>query len=315
MKTLLIVAVVVLLPSPGFAQTAKPTTAADSTLATPAGHEVNFGLGHYNYVEPDRLKISIHGLEFSGEYTGTIQLDQRAHWFARVNARASFGNTSYNGWCAPWLITPDSASPNGYALDLGDYSVCDDGPNRDWYLETRGLVGKDFIGRSWAWSPEVGLGIRHLSNAISGISGFRTDKYLYIPMGITARTTAGRGALLGIQVEFDLLLRGWQTTRNSDLGSGLIPATTTAPAFTIDSFSDISFDQRKGWALRASAKYQINRSVLVEPYFSYWRVGDSAVNYGTIAFTVNGITAQQQLGFLEPFNTTREAGIKVGFRF
>ena len=79
--------------------------------------------------------------------------------------------------------------------------------------------------------------------------------------------------------------------------------------------SDASFDQHKGSAFRASAKYQINRHVLVEPYFVYWRVDDSEVNYATATYTVNGITAQQQLGFLEPLNTTREVGVKIGFRF
>jgi hypothetical protein len=315
--------VVALLPVAASAQTptsaspaqAPPTTVGESAIATRAGSELNFGISGYNYVEPGSLQISIHGPKFSGEYTGTMLLNPQQHWFVKANARASFGSTSYDGWCAPWMITPDSSSPNGWALDLGDYSPCSESGDADWYVEARGLVGKDFIAGSWAWSPESGLGVRHLSNGISGVNGFRTDNYLYLPVGITARTRVASHGLLSFNLEYDLLLRGWQTTYTSKLGGGIVPATPTAPEFTIEGFSDASFDQHKGSALRASAKYQINRRMLLEPYFVYWRVEDSDVNYSTATYTVNGITVQQQLGFLEPLNTTREGGIKIGFRF
>ena len=39
------------------------------------------------------------------------------------------------------------------------------------------------------------------------------------------------------------------------------------------------------------------------------------MNYETVAFTVNGITAQEQLGFYEPGNHTNEFGVKLGLRF
>jgi hypothetical protein len=53
----------------------------------------------------------------------------------------------------------------------------------------------------------------------------------------------------------------------------------------------------------------------VEPYFVHWNVSDSTVNYATATFTVNNVTAQQQLGFYEPWNVTNEFGVKLGFRF
>ena len=62
-------------------------------------------------------------------------------------------------------------------------------------------------------------------------------------------------------------------------------------------FSDISFDLQTGWALRARAKYQITRRWSVEPCYIHWNVSASPVNYETATFTVNGITARQQLGF------------------
>ena len=206
-------------------------------------------------------------------------------------------------------------SPNGYQLDLGDFSPCSETGDKDWYLEGRALVGKDFIGQKWAWSPESGLGVRHLSNGIAGVAGFRTDNYLYLPLGITARTRVSSHSALGFNLEYDRLIRGWQTTRTSRLGGGDVPATTTAPAFTIEGFTDTSFAQHGGWALRASAKYQVNRGWSVEPYYVRWNIDASTVNFETATFTVNGITAKEQLGFYEPVNVTNEFGVKLSFHF
>jgi hypothetical protein len=301
----LFAAALALLPSGVFAQ----------ALATPTGHEVSVTVSGYNYVEPGPLKISIHGPKFGGEYLGTLPLDRNRHWFAQADVRGTIGRAAYDGWCAPWLITPNSASPNGYELDLGDYSPCNETGDRDWYVEARGLAGKDLIGGTWGLSPFAGLGVRHLSNGTTGAPGFRTDTYLYPPLGVTARTMIASDRALSVTVEFDPLIRGWQQTRESKLGGGVVPATATAPEFTIEGLSDVSFTQHSGWALRASASYPVTRTWSIEPYYIHWRVGDSPVNDTTATFTVNGVTASEQLGFYEPFNTTNEFGVRVGVRF
>ena len=324
LKTFLIVGSLSLLTSPAFAQTAGSTSVRSpsvddaqrvTSLATPAGHEVNFGIGGYMYVEPGDTSISIHGPKFEAGYTGTIALNPRRHWFLQGNGRGLFGSATYDGWCSPFLITPDNRSPNGYALDLGDYSPCNESGDADWYLEGRALVGKDFIGRTWGWSPDIGLGIRHLSNGTTGVNGYRTDEYLYLPIGITGRTIVGSHHALSFNLEYDHLLHGWQKTRDSQLGGGDVPATPIAPAFTIDGFSDISFDQNSGWGLRAGAQYQMTRHWSVQPEYIHWNVSASDVNSETATFTVNGITARQQLGAYEPQNTTNEFAVKLGFRF
>jgi hypothetical protein len=314
MKRLLLACLVALIPLRAFAQT-PGRAAADAGLATPMGHDVTVGVGGYTYTEPGDLSISIHGAKFGGEYTGTFSLDRHRHWFARANARTTIGRTTYDGWCSPWLIVPDSTSPNGYALDVGDYSACSESGDMDWYVEGRALVGKDFIGRNWAWSPESGLGVRHLSNGIAGLTGYRTDNYLYLPLGITARTRIASHSALSFNLEYDHLIHGWQTTRDSQLGSGEIPATPTAPVFTIDGFTDISFTQHGGWALRASAKYQVTRSWSLEPYYVHWNVDASPVNFETATFTVNDVTASEQFGAYEPVNHTNEFGVKFSFHF
>jgi len=310
--TILLVAGLAFIPSHAFAQT---SAQADTGLATPAGHEVDFALGGYNYVEPGDTSISIHGPKFGGEYTGTFSLNQGQHWFLQADVRGLVGKTAYDGWCSPFLITPDGASPNGYSLDVGDPSPCSERNDKDWYVEGRALVGKDFIGGKWAWSPDAGVGIRHLSNGATGVGGYRTDEYLYLPIGMTARTIVGSHNALSFTLEYDQLLHGWQKTRDSQLGGGDVPATPAAPAFTIEGFSDVSFDQHSGWALRARAKYQITRALSVEPEYIHWNVGASPVNYETATFTVNGITTGEQLGAYEPLNRTNEFTVKLGVRF
>ena len=312
MKRLVFAIALTLLPVSVWAQAsgAPPDTAP----TTAPGHELTLDLSGYNYVEPGDLRISIHGVKFGGEYSGTFLLNARQHWFTRTNVRAKTGRTDYDGWCAPWLITPDRSSPNGYALNVGDFSTYDDSGNRDWYVEGRALAGNDLVGHRWTWSPETGLGIRHLSNALDGIAGYRTDNYLYLPVGLTARTAVASHNVLTLNVEYDHLIHGWQTTRDSAFGGSAIDATTTAPAFTLDGLTDVSFDQHQGWALRAGAKFEMTRRVSVEPYWIHWQVGDSPDSFETATYTVNGITARQDLGVYEPHNTTDEFGVKFSFR-
>ena len=39
------------------------------------------------------------------------------------------------------------------------------------------------------------------------------------------------------------------------------------------------------------------------------------MNSETVAFTVNSVTAHEQLGFYEPWNVTNEFGVKLGVHF
>jgi len=313
MKRFVLVAVLACLPVRSLAQTSGAQ--ADVPPSTLPGHELTFTLGHYDYVEPGDTRISIHGLKFGGEYTGTFLLSERAHWFAQANVRGSAGKTDYDGWCAPWFITPDRSSPNGYFLDLGDYSPCDDAGNQDWYVEGRGMIGKDFVGQRWTWSPQAGIGLRHLSNGLDQISGFRLDNYVYLPVGVSARTAVGSNSALSFNVEYDHLLRGRQQTFNSALGGGDVPATPIAPAFTINGLTDVEFEQHRGFAVRASTKYEIDRRWSVEPYWIYWNVDDSPSSDVSVTFTVRGISATERFGAVEPQNTTNEFGVKFGVRF
>jgi len=194
MKTLLVTGVITLMASVAFAQTPDPLpppdppSAVETNLATPTGHEVSAGLASYTYSEPGAHDISIHGPRFVWDYAGTLSLSKQRQWFAQAQVRGTVGNVTYDGWCSPFMFVPESTSPNGYALDVGDPSPCSESGDKDWYLEARGLAGKDLIGHQWAWSPYTGLGLRHLSNGTTGNPGYRTDDYLYLPLGLTARS-------------------------------------------------------------------------------------------------------------------------------
>ena len=291
-----------------FAQTSAPV------LATRAGHEINVSLQHYDYTEPMDLNISIHGPKVGAEYTGTMLLSEQRHWFGQFNLRGTVGNAAYDGWCRPWQIVPSSTSANGYRLTLGTASACSETGDPDWYVDGRVLVGKDLIGSGVAASPFIGVGLRHLSNGTTGNYDFRTDEYLYVPVGLTLRTSPAPRHVLALTVEYDHLLRGWQTTRDSLLGGGTVPATSTTPAFAIGDFTDFSFDQHKGMAFRASASYAIGRWS-VAPYYTRWRVNDSPITTGSVAYAVNNVTVRQTLNAYEPLNMTNEYGVKLGVRF
>src|SRR5947209_5473581 len=131
-KILFLAGVAALISSHVFAQT-------DASLATPTGHEVNVSVGSYTYTEPGAQSISIHGVKVGGEYTATLSLSKRRHWFAQTEVRGTIGSVTYTGWCSPFVLTPNNSSPNGYELDFGDALTCSETGDRDWYLEARVL--------------------------------------------------------------------------------------------------------------------------------------------------------------------------------
>lgn len=315
MRSAALAGLMALTSSVAFAQT--PPKEPEHTLTTRKGTTLNVSFQHYDYTEPlgDDIDVKIHGPKFGAEYTGTFLLNERRHWFAQINVRGTGATAAYDGSCRPWQIVPSSTSANGYRLTLGGTSPCSETGDADFYVEGRALAGKDFVGRSAAISPFIGVGVRHLSNGTSGHFNFRTEQYLYVPLGATVRTTAIGGRVLSVTAEYDHLLRGWNTTRDSLLGGGLVPATSTTPSFSIGDFTDFSFKQRHGWGLRAGASYAITRSWSVEPYYVRWRVGDSPSSAGSVAYTVNAITVRQTLNAYEPLNFTNEFGVKIGLHF
>ena len=89
------------------------------------------------------------------------------------------------------------------------------------------------------------------------------------------------GWCLGASVEFDLLLIGNQRSHLSDIG-----------------YIDVDNRQNTGYGLRCSIKFEKkgeSADFIIEPFFRYWHIADSEVNYGV----------------MEPENETNEGGIRL----
>src|SRR6185312_4215771 len=137
MRTLFVTGAMTLIASGAFAQApdsltpSDPSPVVETSLATPTGHEVTAGIASYTYREPGAQDISIHGARFVGDYTGTLSLSKQRQWFAQAQLRGTLGDVTYDGWCSPFLITPNGDSPNGYELDTGDSSPCSETGDKD----------------------------------------------------------------------------------------------------------------------------------------------------------------------------------------
>ena len=97
-------------------------------------------------------------------------------------------------------VEADLYTPMGHELSVGVASYTYREPG------ARALAGKDVIGERWAWSPYTGAGLRHLSNGTTGTPGYRTDDYVYLPVGVTSRTNVASHGALSVNLEFDLLI-------------------------------------------------------------------------------------------------------------
>jgi hypothetical protein len=132
------------------------------------------------------------------------------------------------------------------------------------------------------------------------ISGYdRYSMYLYIPLGIIARSDLDNGWLFNLNPEFDLFLLGRQTSGIDTEGSG-------KPTENL---------QHKGYGFRASARIskEIGESfaVFLEPFVKYWNIDESGKKYYSVVEF--GIIKYKYL--FEPKNTAMEYGAKIGVTF
>lgn len=246
---------------------------ADSSLATKTGNEFGFSLSSYQYQEPGLM--SLKGVKAGGDIQAT-QVFQQEMWL-REDGHVGIGSVNYT--------SPIAGNANG---------------EPDWYLETRGLIGKD----AWAFdgamlSPYTGLGYRYLFNdgrglTNTGYAGYRRQSnYLYLPLGMTYRVALASKAQLVTEAEYDYLIMGRQFTKLSDAGLG---------------YSDVSNDQKRGHGFKLSVKYTQDNWA-IGPYANYWNIGKSEV----VPAIQNG--APTGFGLIEPQNNTVEFGLKASMGF
>ncbi len=187
---------------------------------------------------------------------------------------------------------------------------------KDWTGEARALIGKRIpIADMAQMMPYAGIGYRYLEdkqgeipakkNILSGYD--RESRYFYIPIGSDVVVQFHGGWGLGINLEYDYLVNGRQTSHFEQWKD---------TSGTTYGFPSTVSQQKKGFGLRGS--FRISKemstdkySVYVEPYYRLWHIDQSEEKmiYGTL---------HNQYGYFvghEPRNETQETGIQVGVNF
>lgn len=158
----------------------------------------------------------------------------------------------------------------------------------DWYFELRGLYGYNFGSETTQFTPYIGFGYRFLSNNMDkDDSGYRREStYYYIPIGASLKTGADNGFSATFTGEFDWLVYGNQY---SGLSGG------------VNNLQSKGLGARGGIKLAAGSE---DFRVFIEPFYRFWKIQNSDV-----------VMINSSEGLLEPFNISREYGVKVGFEF
>ena len=156
----------------------------------------------------------------------------------------------------------------------------------DYYYEGRLHLGRvaDLSDTTQLWFAS-GLAYRYLKDHMNkDPHGYlRESNYVYMPFTGELRFKGGVWEF-DLRGELDYLLFGWQ---NSHMQAGTI-----------------RHDQYSGYGLRLSAKIQVNfdgkkSGLFVEPFYRFWDIQESEANSG----------------YIEPHNTTKELGVRVGITF
>lgn len=251
---------------------------ADSTsLKTQTSKDIGLSFSSYQYQEPGIM--SLQGMKMGLDMHAVKVLEERGKLILRGDLRFAFGSVDYT--------STNTGSASG---------------NPDWYIEARGLVGKDWAIKGAVISPYVGLGYRYLFNDGRGLSctastcfwGYRRESnYIYLPVGIFHRTMLKDQARLESMLEYDQLLAGIQISRLSDGRQG---------------HSDATNNQSSGYGLKLSIMYQKNNWA-IGPYAHYWNIGQSDI----VPEIQNG--SPTGWGLAEPQNNTIEFGLKASQQF
>ena len=242
------------------------------TLKTKTGSNIGWSLASYRYQEPGVM--SSNGAKIGLDLCTTKVLQNEL--FIRGDLRYAFGTVDYNS--------------NRTGSATGEL---------DWYIEARGLVGKDWAINDAVLSPYTGVGYRYLFNDGRGITstgywGYRRESnYFYLPIGIIHRRALNDQAKLESALEYDHLLAGKQISSLSDGGRG---------------YSDVTNNQNSGYGLKLSVMYQKN-TWTIGPYAHYWDISKSNM----APEIQNGLPTGMVL--VEPKNNTIELGFKASQQF
>ncbi len=199
------------------------------------------------------------------------------------------------------------ADYDGYLTDGTPFKTYDE---KDYYMEAALKFGRYYtLGspnvRVW---PYIGIGWRSLRNGEDGIQDYggtlgytyqRTSTYVYVPLGANLTFELGSAARFTLNGQFDWLIHGNQNSHLDDSWS----------------VGSVSNKQNKGFGVRVSGKLETDLGgigLFVEPFWRYWKIQNSQkelfyVDYGDGTYGMGHMW--------EPFNITREYGIRAGITF
>lgn len=213
--------------------------------------------------------------------------------FGTLELRYLTGDVDYNGFL--WDGTPATSNNE-----------------HDYYYEGRLFVGKHMaMGEYFTLSPYFGLGYRYLCNhAEKSAGGYKREStYFYMPIGAGLTFHPGDGWSATLSGEFDWMINGNQRSQMSDVGN-------FDPPYQDWHYKDVTNDQEKGFGLRAGFKVEKDFGgfgLFAEPFYRFWKIQNSEVE--PLLATNGSETAYTGSGLVEPFNITREYGVKIGVTF
>ncbi len=196
---------------------------------------------------------------------------------------------------------------NVYKIDAHfDYGTPDyksDGDRtdvKDYLLEPRLLLGKDFQAGGATVTSYSGLGYRYFFRDGKASNGFADDKYryIYLPIGLAVEKHLQNGWKLGGLLEYDLLLKGYYDQSLSDLND------------PTNKYSDIKNENTSGNGVRAAISFEKKMGrvdLQISPYARCWNIGKS----NTATYYVNGAPFTYQDGK----TSALEFGLSIGMKF
>lgn len=273
-------------------------------------HQFEIGTESYYYKYKESIGVKITGLK--GGLTGAYQfrlhkndeLSSREDFtditklvnIFRLEGRFSYGQVKYEG----------SGTEGGIP---------------DWNFETRGLFGSEvFLTKEFVVMPYTGLGYRYLDNEFSTTpskvidgtlygSGYdRESFYVYIPIGIELKKKFENTWTASFKTEYDYFIWGKQISHLEDI---------SVTGYANPGLDQLSNTQRhgRGWRISGRLTRHTDRfNFYVEPYFRYWHIKDSELEFVTAsgAYLCEGNLCSAGL---EPDNNTYEAGVNFGANF
>lgn len=182
----------------------------------------------------------------------------------------------------------------------------------DTMIEARALFGREFPRRGeLQYSSYTGFGYRRLTDnsggrsTTAGKAGYdRESQYLYMPVGLEAASKSGSGWSFDGRIEYDIFLKGIQKSALSQTSSATYTRT------------DITNDQYEGYGIKVSARFSRpvsgSASVAFEPFFRYWNIGVSRVDYSRETDADGHSSAES---YVEPANHSTEYGLNAMLAF